>query len=345
MSVFSGFDIEGVSYALIGAIILTACDSSTTANIDPNDAFPSGVGQLSFAPVDSIGEIVPLGHIAPFSHTLPTDHIYFYYRKTRGVRCPCSAAPAQQVRAPGPGTVIHILHPSGNDDKVTVQMTKTTYYYLDHVLLLPNVVVGTKITAGQIIANTPPNALSLDLGYINYDFSQQFVAPVRYGPFTVHADAPLKYYAEPVRSKLYSLVLRPAGETELDGRINFDVAGRLAGNWFHETLANTEGSAGTQDGWIKSLTFAYDEYDPKLPRVAWGGVIGPANQYAFELTDPRPADVTPASGVVHYHLYTLDSITGFKSPAGELVVQMISADQIKVELGSQFTTNAQIYKR
>ena len=40
----------------------------------------------------------------------------------------------------------------------------------------------------------------------------------------------LKYFTEPARSTLYAKVGREGSDK--DGKINFDQAGRLAGNWF-----------------------------------------------------------------------------------------------------------------
>ena len=65
-----------------------------------------------------------------------------------------------------------------------------------------------------------------------------FVNPLRYPSTTVHGDAPLPYFDEPLRSRLYARVQRIGGD--LDGRFDFDVAGRLVGNWILEGLAVNE---------------------------------------------------------------------------------------------------------
>ena len=329
------------------ALSIAACGDHTSTSPNPDDGFPSGIGALTVVPVDSVGEIVPLGHIQPVGHTLPTDHIYFYFRKFHGVSCAfCGTpTPTQQVRAPAAGTVTFIIQPGGTDYKVQARMTKTTYWYLDHVALSPSIHVGSVLHAGDVIGTTPAGSIAIDLGYLNYDITQPFVKPIRYGESTLHSDAPLKYYAEPLRTQLYAKVLRPAGVSDLDGGIAFDVDGHLAGNWFHESLAETEGAGMNSDGWSRSLTFAPDEYDPRIGRIVWGGYIGPINVYAYKSTDPRPADVTPASGIVHYHLNTIDPNTGFTYDAGELVVQMTATDRIKIEYGASFTSAALIYKR
>jgi hypothetical protein len=288
-----------------GLLLITACERQSTSP-DPDSSFPSGIGQLSVIPVDSVGTIVPLGHIQPIGHTLPTDHIYFYFRNFRSGVCTfCGPpTPTQNVRAPADGTVTFIIQPVGTDFKIQAQMTKTTYWYLDHVALSPSIKVGTVLKAGDVIGTTPTGAAAIDLGYVDYSVTQPYVMPIRYGETTLHSVSPLKYYIEPSRSQLYAKVSRPPDVADKDGGIAFDVAG------------------------------------PRVGRIAWGGLIGPINVYSYRATDPRPADVTPASGIVHYHLSTLDPFE-----VGELVVQMIAVDRIRIEYGSHFTANALIYKR
>jgi hypothetical protein len=121
------------------------------------------------------------------------------------------------------------------------------------------------------------------------------------------------------------------------------------GNWFHESLAENPPDSEGPNGWPKSLSFAYDYYDPSKVRISIGGTVAPPGVWTLPPGIPRPADVTVASGKVAYPLRYLEST---QVQIGLMVVQMLADDRLKVEVfqGSQadtgsFDDRAQIYKR
>lgn len=304
------------SAALLLAIA-SACGGShgpTSPAVDPLAGFPSGALSLTVSPVDlsAVRLITPLGNLNPPSHVLPADHIYFYTTDPTGSVTGARA----DFRAPGDGTINWMLGTTvGAESKIVVRQTTTFSYYLDHLILTTPLTVGMTVKAGQVLGTTG-FALAVDLGVINDAATVPFLVPSRYESEMLHTDAPLKYYAEPLRSQLYAKVARLG--TERDGNIMNDVAGRLAGNWF--------GPDGT------AMSFAYDTYDPAEPRIALasGTMQG---VYALDPNDPRPRDVSVASGKVIYTLY--NAVTGTirpdTTPAGTMIVQLIDDAHIRWE--------------
>jgi len=285
--------------------------------------------------VSAIEFVTPLGGLNPPGHTLPTDHIYFYHRLYN------PGAPAYEVVAPAGGTVTALIQ--HGDSKVYVAVTATETYYLDHVILDPNIRQGVTVTAGQRLGVTSTASYGIDLGLVNTAVTQGFIVPARYSNDSLHADAPLKYFEEPLRATLYGLVTRSGADK--DGRIDFDQPGRLSGNWFLDSLPISESSvlaAGTMQ-----LAFVRDSREPDERRICIGGTLSMAGIYGVAPDDPDPADVSAASGRVEYHLIP----QGISDP-GILLVQVIGADAIRVETfpggtpGSvAFTSAVRTYRR
>ena len=340
---------------ILGAAILAviACgdgggqNGMTNPNADP--PAPSTVAQFTVIPVimPEGATLTPLGHIQPVGHVLPTDHVYFYSWNIDKPNGPDTLK--RTVFAPGDGVVTWILFQDFaiKDYKVMFRMTTNFYYYLDHVLLDPNIKVGTIVRAGDRLGTTDPGA-ALDLGA--FDMTQTltgFLVPARYPDQTLHCVSPFKYFTEPLRSQLYAKIRRVPSAPDRDGKIDYDIAGRLVGSWFHETVPKTMETSGP-NGWPKSLAFAYDFNDPSQVRVSIGGTIATPGVWAVPADAPRPENVSTSSGVVTYRL--LHIFQQFQS--GLMLVEMQAADRIRVQVfeGSQastatFDSRAQIYVR
>ena len=329
--------------ALLAALMVTSCGGKPSPPAGPTPV--SGPDALIFRAslVDPavVDFILPLGNLNPPGHTLPTNHIYFYVGFTRpqnrGV----------QVVAPGEGTVQGIFS-NAADARVFVRVNATFSYYVDHVVLDGDIREGMRLTAGQRLGTSGPNSFGVDLGVTNTSRTLAFVTPARYSVDTLNADAPLKYYDEPLRGQMYSMVRRDGADK--DGKIDFDIAGHLSGNWFHEGLSMSESTLPA--GWARHLAFVYDNVQPNLPCISIGGTLGLVGVFVVDPADVPFENVAPESGVVRYTLRfggLLGAPTG--SPVGTLLVQMLDASRIRVEAFSgtnppgAFTAAAQIYIR
>jgi len=312
----------------------------------PSPVADTGTGTLVFRAslVDPsvLDFILPLGNLNPPGHTLPTDHIYFYVGFTR----PQNRGVA--VTVPGDGTLQHILNRGNADVRVLVRVNSTFSYYVDHVILDADIREGMRLTAGQRLGASGLNSFGVDLGVINSSRSLGFVTPARYSADTLNADAPLKYYEEPLRSQLYAMVRRDAAEK--DGKIDFDVFGSLSGNWFHESLAMSESAVSA--GWARHLAFVYDNVQPGQPRISIGGTLALTGIFGVNSSSPAFDAVRPESGLVSFGLVRAGVLGAPEGTAvGTLLVQMIDESRIRVEAvpgpatPAGFSSAAQVYIR
>lgn len=289
---------------------------------------PGGVAQFTVVPVVPAPgfSLTALGNLNPPGHVLPTDHVYLYAVDLSGTAAP-PGLQTRDVLMPATGAVTFMLQPVGTDWKVEFRATENFFFYLDHLLLTRAVKVGDILTAGEKIGTTNPGG-TLDLGAWDMSVSHAgFVNPARYGLGTLHVVSPWKYFAPALQPALYAQVYRAPAAADKDGRIDFGVAGRLAGDWFLQGMP-ADSSMGAY-GWPRTVAFVYDYYDPTRARISIGGTVAPAGVWATEATTPRFEDVSVVSGVVSYRLMNPFDV---RPPYGLLVVQMVSDTQLKVEV-------------
>ena len=157
----------------------------------------------------------------------------------------------------------------------------------------------------------------------------------------------------------------------ISGKIDYDIDGRLVGNWFLEGTNSYAGS-NPEQYWKGHLSFVYDYIDPERIVISIGGYGGEdSKQFGVKMNSPEPANVEIKDGLVKYELVGYDYITkngnpwdrislakGLKTVSNEMVqgvvlVQIIEKRKIKFEAfpgktASQingFTENAKIYER
>jgi hypothetical protein len=289
----------------------------------------------------SIEFIAPLGNLNPPGHTLPTDHIYFYTRLFN------RSAPTVPIMSPGDGTVQWILNNGGAESKIGIRHGAQTFY-LDHVVLDAGIAPGATVMAGQRLGVTGTSAFAFDLGVINDNKTVFFISPERYPAESVHGEAPLPYFEEPLRSELYARVSRLGSDK--DGKFDFDVAGTLSGNWFQEGLAPA--ISANPEAWSRHLAFVRDSYDPSAVRISMGGALGPIGVFGVVGSASDPGAVTTSTGMV---VYNVGRAAGPGDPitqvVGHVLVQMLEAQRVRVEhtvavAGEpSFTSAARIYTR
>ncbi len=296
--------------------------------------------------LDEIRAIVPLGNLNPRGgHVLPTDHVYLDY----------GGKPDLLVFAPAAGTVFAIRDQSQGDSKVEIRVDHQLCYYLAHLRVEPGIGTGSRVKAGQAIGRVSARSW-LDLGACDARVQLKgFLNPARYPASTLHTVSPLALFAEPLRSQLLAKVAREGADKH--GKIDFDQPGKLAGNWFHNTLSPEESQRGEPGVWARHLAFVYDVRQPKAVRISIGGTVAPAGVYAVPPGAPDPAGVGMGAGLVKYPLLPPPQdppqAGEFSTPVGILLVQLAGDNQLKVEFfptsnpaaSAGFTSQAGIYKR
>ena len=286
---------------------------------------PSGPPSFTVAPIapSALMFIVPLGNMGPWAHTFPTDHAYLYHHLGSGTFQPL------QVLAPAAGTIENTYPGLNGEVKVWVRINGQFTYYFDHLVLAAGLTNGSRVEAGSVVGTS--GGAALDFAVRDMGFSVGFITPARYGLDTVHAQSPLKYFTEPLRSQLYAMVQREG--TDRDGRVSYDVDGTLSGNWFAEDLPVASSTTNDVAVGTRQLAFARDGRFPDRQRVSVGG-FGMTGLYGVPPDAPDFATQTPASGVTVYRLLETGEPGG---PPGTrqlalLVTQLLDSRRLRVEL-------------
>ena len=339
----------------------------------------TGKVTLTVAPMafENIEAIVPLGMIIPPGHITPIDHQYYY---------PYSWKPELRkedlvyVFAPADGVVTSIdsmpaFFSKGEDIglgdyRFVIHHSCTLYSIYIHLHELSPKLQAmlenrkpVKVVAGEVLGT----ATSFDFSLHDEDVTLTgFVVPAHYErePWKIHTVDPFDYFAPELKAQLLEKNVRVAEPR--GGKIDYDVDGKLIGNWFVE---NTNGYMGVkQPNYYEShLAFAPDAYDPSAYLVGLGkdsGIEG-----VFVLNGPNPASIDTSSGIVTYKLFPVEYVDGqgknwdrvsFVRPVfieksgvaqGVLLAQVLDSRKLKLETfpgktsAAGFTDKAVIYER
>jgi hypothetical protein len=309
-------------------LIVAFCSGCSDGCSNKSAMSPSGTGtsgfqfQASPISIDAIRYIMPLGYISPVTLNgfaqLPSKSIYFYFANPDAGESP--VALRTPVFAPAAGTVgfVSMGGPGGPnyspDISVSVNVTPLLQYTMSNVIPDGSVVPGASVSAGQRLGTTGSDA-AVGLALVDY-------AVVGINTFPAGNEPPLRFFQEPIRSQLYGKVQRLG--SELDGKFDYNVAGRLSGTWY---------LPGYPIPTEYYLCFAYDTYDPSQPRLSLGfPIVTNGGVFAVGSGDPDPMAVSVGSGLVRYTLTR--SRTGLPmngGPGGTLLVQMLTDTTIRVQ--------------
>ncbi len=279
---------------------------------------------------DLFDALVPMGRMWD-SHVTPTDHLYFFLYEERE---------RKMVRTPAAGRVIMIesfsrtqspfWDPSIQDPdlRVVVAHSCTLLSIFIHVgNLAPDIanIVG-EIEPGGRWHTGPDTAIELNagdpiavLGGSSFDYSLHdetksltgFQIPEHYEreAWKVHTVDPFDYMSDELAAVLLAKNVRQV--EPYGGKIDYDVPGTLAGNWFMDgTVDYSGGPAAEADYWNGHLSVSYDHVDPSEIRISIGRDIGLAPDacracggvYAVMNNSPDPATIGAADGIVKYQL-------------------------------------------
>lgn len=180
------------------------------------------------------------------------------------------------------------------------------------------------IEAGTLLGYTGGSEYlgTFDFWAIDLDSEPAFLGSDRYNARAAHSVDPYQFFVEPLRSQMVAkLPDRPEPRV---GQYDFDVYGKLIGNWFPE-------KTGINDIEIRipTLSFFYDNFDPSIILIGYADtntvdkVVGNA---------PDPALIDQSSGVVKYELYDKDEKTDVTFTQAVVLVQMVAPSRIKFEL-------------
>jgi len=342
-----------------------------------------GAVRLTHPPMllEDIERIIPYGLMVG-GHVMPIDHQYYYPRGDK----------ACDVFAPADGFVVMISHRvqlSGTTEKkrdyddfaLHIEHTGTFYTFYDLLTELdpailkllddetrkrfaekrqgPPVHARVPVKAGQVIGKV--RGRSLDLSVVNTETRLKgLLTPKLYGYYAwrVHVVDPFDSFDEPLKGKLLMLNERTAEPR--GGKIDYDMDGRLIGNWFK---VGTNGYAGNRDPrgyWVGHLAIVYHHLDADKVIVSLGDFDGRPRQFGVKGNGPDPATVSKDSELVKYELIDMVRPSSAKpfdgadgAVRGVLLVQVLDGRRLKVELFpgksagdvSGLTDAARIYER
>jgi hypothetical protein len=159
------------------------------------------------------------------------------------------------------------------------------------------------------------------------------------------------------------LKLNPRKADPPFGKIDYDIDGRLVGNWFREGSGGYPGDRRDPRGyWMGHLAFAYHHTEPSVVIVSIGDFNGQPRQFAVKGNGPDPAKMSAREGIVKYELvYAPLNNSGepielpphMRGVQGVLLAQVRENRKLTVEVFpgktaaavTAFTTGARTYER
>ena len=207
--------------------------------------------------VEDISHINPMGSMAS-GHTTPNDHLSLVAKESQ------DKGKLYDVLAVADGRLVVIQwrpNPVGGqpdptvfdravDLKVTLEHAATCWSYVDHLVQLDPAIqkqVGSElkpgqpywvripVKAGQVIGKVR-GGFTFDFAIIDTTVTRKgFVLPEQFlkrDLHKLHVVDPFDYIDEPLRTKLLSF--NPRKAKPLGGRIDYDIDGKLVGNWYRE---------------------------------------------------------------------------------------------------------------
>lgn len=372
----------------------------STSKVDRNNAFLQQYGQncdnvptptFSNSPVatDQIRFIQPMGAMMD-GHVTPTDHVYVSPLN------PKAADNSYNVVMPADGKIVQVgAMPASyigdmagqtvapEDHRIVVSFNCRYFAIFIHVHQLSDAIkaevgeiapnenkqLNLSLKAGEPIGKIGGNPVDWTMVDVQTTL-KGFITPSNYErePWKIHSIDPFSVYTGNLREQLEAKSLR--SKAPLGGKIDYDKAGALIGNWFKTGTNGYEGAS--QDRYYDGhLAVVPDYIDPDTTIVSIGNWEGKARQFVVR-GDVDPSKATKANSPVKYELTSIRYITpegadwnamgglvkGLKLSQDEPVIGTIlfevqDGNKIKIQKFpgktadqvSAFDANAQTYER
>lgn len=349
-----------------------------------NGSFLLGTPPMALA---DIQKILPMG-VMSSQHITPTDHQYFHTIGFAGPNEDMENLDRFKVYAPADGEIVSVGTLYGrNDYRIVIAHTCTFYTIFIHVDKLSDNVLAAilekngnpeqsweriPVKEGEVIGSIGTGKLDFSVVDENVTLTgfarrETYDDKEKGEVWKTHTVDTFDYYKEPVRSELLKKNLRKA--EPFGGKIDFDIDGKIIGNWFVEGTGGYRG-LGNWDYWLTHLSIVYDAFDPEHIAVSIGDFGGMGQQFGVTGNIPNPKDIGVGSGTVKYELVVYDYYTGnakwdginyaenikarnTNEVRGTALFEMIEAGRLKAEffVGKRasevngFTGNAKVYER
>lgn len=326
---------------------------------------------------------VPLG-LMTGGHVTPIDHMYFQDFDNQEVDI--------EVYSPGDGIITDMEFMFGSyfrgeeeifweDYRLVIQHTCTISSIFIHIDVISDKLKAVapekggygspriQVEAGEVLGwysnNVDYNVVDQDVVLPGLLVAEHYASE----DWKIHTPSDqYSYFNEPIRSQLIEKSLRH--EPPFSGKFDWDIDGRLQGNWFIEGSKGYDAEVG-QQYWDSHLSFSpnYLDYDHYIASI--GDFQGEAQQFGIKEHDIMPPDVSISSGLVKYELVTYDFFTdtgeswdrstlavieevrNYDFVQGVVLVEMIEDRKLRFEVFpgktkeevSGFTEDAKLYIR
>ena len=356
---------------------ITGCEKSALRNFP----FEKGRVELTHTPIDlnGIEYFFPMGEL----NVQPKDHGGFTLKGA--YQFPANTA----VYAPADGVVIQVSH--GQREVLAIPDAPQNVWhqtYDDHLLILkvsetmminfahitdwssefeaklPNKKFGEEgtdvaieVNAGDILGYVGPHG-AMDFSITDTELDLDFLNPGRYPGHHIYSGNIFEYFEAGLRQNLESFAFR--SQPPLGGKIDYDIKGKIIGNWFLENTSNY-----TQ--WSRQLSIAYHHLYPDRITISDGspmrdvpGIEGPGapDVWWVKGNAPAPETIGVEEGLVKYELIygkdhrdTYPFIDADRPVQAIMLVQALNDDKIQVEIfkgstsSNAFTSAAKVYER
>ncbi len=256
------------------------------------------------------------------AHVTPIDHMYFEPADRD------SAIDAYNVYAPADGTITEIQRRKRDDNlsdvkeefRLVITYTCTFLSYYDLITVLdPKILKEAKgleksdyvqveisVKSGQLLGKIGKQTLDFAV----WDTTKKlkgFVNPDSYSsePWKIYTVNPFDYFTNDVKKILLAKNLRTA--EPIEGKIDYDIDGKLVGNWFVEGTNGYQGA--NQNKYYEGhLAIVYNHLDPSAIIVSIGDFNGRPEQMAVKGNKPDPAVVGQETGLIKYELVNFEYV-------------------------------------
>jgi len=301
-------------------------------NLSNNNCKGTGETQFTHLPMNEadFSLLIPYG-LTVGGHVTPIDHQYF---QPTIFQSPKDKYPVYAM-ADAKITDIEVHAPeNGSNGRIRMVFTVscTFFYYYDLVTSVESGIdkshLPISVKAGQLIGHIGGQTLDFAVWNTKKPLTG-FINPSSYDgeAWKIYTDNPFLYYTPELRKIIEAKDPRTADPIE--GKIDYDVDGKLIGNWFESGTngysgASGEGGAGDQHYYKSHLSFAPNLYDPSYFVVSVGSLYTIDNerhmQHVTAANSPNPADVDSNSGLIKYDLVDFDYIKSNGSSWDQMAV-------------------------
>ena len=252
--------------------------------------------------------IIPYGLVIG-DHVTPIDHQYFSPTIFHSPR------DKYEVYAMADARLVSIeprVKPEYTEYRLVFTISCRLFYYYDLVTSLTPELKAEYDKHGSVNIPIKEGQLIGRIGGQTLDFAvwdttivlPGFIDPKNYEEemWKIHTADPLDYYTEELKELALSKYIRTIPPAS--GKIDYDIDGRLIGNWF---LEGTEGYQGTKkqkvEGYSQThLAIVPNHLDPTFYMASFGDYNNEFKQFLIKDAVPDPKEVGVSNGVVKYEL-------------------------------------------